>query len=262
MAGSQSGSAVLMSIHKSGTNLVGRLIASLGYRMIGPGFEPSYRHLDASWAASGRPAGSWAPSPDGLATFILASYPTGTCACVHRLSARSRRTAGLMKRRVPIVFNYRDPRDVLISEIYYTMSSPPPFASRQRESRLFRSMATMEDRIDRVLDADEYFDVTFRQHEWLLRRPEILAVSYEELVGPHGGGTAALQLKATRRVMQHLAAAGTSPAGVAATLYNRRVRTFRQGRIGSWRQEFTPRLQRKFIALHRDILEMYGYPER
>jgi hypothetical protein len=257
------GHAVLMSIHKSGTNLVGRLAESLGYQLIGPGAGNSYANLEERWTSRGKSSLRWATSPDGLATFILSEYPTGTCACVHRLSASSSRTASIVKKRIPIVFNYRDPRDVLISEIYYTMNTPPPFPSRERESRLLNSMSSMEERLEHVMEAaHDYFDVTFRAHTWLLKEPSVQTVSYEELVGPRGGGTAAVQLGATGRVMRHLSGSAKGASDIAGTLYNTKVRTFRQGRIGSWRDEFTPALKRKFNSLHRDILEAYGYPER
>lgn len=255
--------AVLMSIHKSGTNLVGRLIEALGYNMIGPGFQPSYTPLDARWVERGRPFRSWAPSPDGLINFILSEYPIGTCACAHRLSARSNRTASILNRRIPIIFNYRDPRDVMISEIYYVMNSPPPFPRRQRESRTFKSMSSMSQRIEYFLDAEpDYFTINFRCHEWLLEAPGVLCVSYEELVGSRGGGDADVQLRATKRLMSYLSVSAKGSAHIARTLYSSKARTFRQGRIGSWRQEFSSHLKRRFNALHRDILHTYGYPER
>ncbi len=241
MSGDRCGNAVLMSIHKSGTNLVGRLIESLGFNMIGPGFNRSYDRLDTLWAKRGKPFKSWAPSPDGLATFILSESPIGTCACVHRLSAKSSRTASVLSRHLPIIFNYRDPRDVLISEIFYTMNSPPPFPSRERESTIFKSMSSTEERLAYALDTGgDYFNTTFRDHEWLLREPRVLCLSYEELVGARGGGDASIQLRTTRRVMEYLSVSGKRAADIARTLYSPSARTFRRGRIGGWRVEFSP----------------------
>jgi hypothetical protein len=259
----RSSNVVLMSIHKAGTNLVGRLLESVGYTMVGPGFQESYRGLNKLWHAKGRPFRSWATSPDGLVQFILSEYPRGTGASVHRLSAASTRTASILKRRIPIIFNHRDPRDVMISEIYYIMRTPPPFESRRRESRLLKSMPSMAARLDHCLDAGaDYFDGVFRQHEWLLEDPRILCVSYEQLVGPRGGGSRSVQLHTTRRVMDYLSVPGKRAATIASRLYSEGARTFRQGKIGSWREEFTPHLRRKFNRLHRDILNRYGYPER
>jgi hypothetical protein len=252
-----------MSIHKAGTNLVGRLLESVGYTMVGPGFQDSYRGLDRRWIAKGKPFRSWATSPDGLVQFILSEYPHGTGASVHRLSATSTRTASVLKRHIPIIFNYRDPRDVMISEIYYIMRTPPPFESRRRESRLLKGMPSMAARLDHCLDGGaDYFDGIFRQHEWLLDDPRILCVSYEQLVGPRGGGSRSVQLNTTRRVMDYLSVPRKRAASIASRLYSARARTFRQGKSGSWRQEFTPDLTRKFNRLHRDILNRYGYPER
>src|SRR5262245_34377515 len=148
MNGQRPGNVVLMSIHKAGTNLIGRLLESVGYTMVGPGFQTSYAGLGRRWVAKGKPFRRWATSPAGLVQFTLSEYPHGTGASVHRLSAASTKTASVLKRQIPIVFNYRDPRDVMISEIYYIMLTPPPFESRRRESRLLKSMPSMAARLE------------------------------------------------------------------------------------------------------------------
>ncbi len=250
---------VLVSIHKSGTNLIGRLIEQIGYNPVGPGFIKSYKSLDKKWLARGRPYKSWAPSPDGLANFIISEYGVGTCACLHRLGGKSTKTASLLRRKIPIIFNYRDPRDVMISEIYYVMNSPPPFADRLKASEVFKNMLAMIERIEYFLcNARSYFDINFRSHEWLLRDPRVLSVSYEELVGSKGGGSNKTQLRMTRKILRHCSFVG-SEEKIARKLYSSKARTFRRGRIGSWKEEFSPALRRKFNSLYGDILEMYGY---
>jgi hypothetical protein len=86
----------------------------------------------------------------------------------------------------------------------------------------------------------------------------VLPVRYEALVGPEGGGDAEAQLREVERVVAHLGIEA-DPAALAAGLYDRNSLTFHRGRIGRWRELFTPRQTAAFAERYGDILGRYGY---
>ncbi|UJW29932.1 sulfotransferase domain-containing protein [Saccharothrix sp. AJ9571] len=162
-----------------------------------------------------------------------------------------------------LVFNYRDPRDTLVSMINFlegrTRAGYGNFYEFDIFSRILASKPTWEEKIDYAI-ADESFlgwD-QYRKSLWLLHHPDVCKVSYEDLVGPDGGGSRERQVGALDRLLRHI----DSPLDaeeVAAKVYNPDSWSFFRGKTGTWRERFTDRNLAHFNEVFGDTLAQFGY---
>ncbi len=259
--------AVVVSLHKSGTNLVTRLVEAMGYTPVGAGVNESYpsilrklaehRHAPEYQRFLGDEHGILA-DPSALLALCLGGFGPDTCIFLHGLDQRSRLPDGL-----PIVFNYRDPRAVLVSFVHYLTEGAREDFTRisgyVELSELLKRLPTLEERLAFVMEyVPNYLNGAFLGNAWLLREPRVLSVCYEALVGDRGGGSDARQLAAVSGLMAHLGVSG-EPRAIAARIYDTGSRTFRRGNAASWRDEFSPGLKQSFQRKFAEILATYGY---
>lgn len=161
-----------------------------------------------------------------------------------------------------IVLNYRDPRDMVVSMVNFlsgnTAGGIGNFSEFRAFHRILLAMPTMQERLTYALTDPAFpgFD-DLRGALWLLHHPDVHTVSFEQLVGERGGGTAAAQ----RRAVEDLARfVGARPgAGVERALYRTDSFSFYSGRIGAWREVFTAEHERLFNDRCASILVAYGY---
>lgn len=165
--------------------------------------------------------------------------------------------------RPKIILNYRDPRDVVVSMVNFlsgnTARGYGDFNEFPVFNRILTSKQTFEDKLTYAL-TDPSFP-GFRAYEnalWMVNHPDICKVSFEELVGPKGGGSTEAQHAAVRRVVDFLGLAA-DPAAVSERLFRRDAFSFFKGQIGSWRDVFTPEHIDLFDRKSGDMLPRYGY---
>jgi hypothetical protein len=60
--------------------------------------------------------------------------------------------------------------------------------------------------------------------------------------------------------MVHLNVGG-DPSRVARSLFDRTSKTFSEGRVDTWREEFTAQNRRAFQEKFGDVVALYGYEE-
>lgn len=162
-----------------------------------------------------------------------------------------------------IVFNVRDPRDVLVSLINFvdgrTSQGFGNFYERRIYHAILRAKPTMDEKIEYAL-RDRYFLARgeFEKCLWLLHHPSVCTVRYEDLVGPAGGASAGAQRRAVERILEHLGA-DVGPDLVCKQVYNPDAWSFHQGRPGAWMDAFSSANLRRFYEVHGDLLEQYGY---
>jgi hypothetical protein len=156
----------------------------------------------------------------------------------------------------PALFVYRDPRDILCSEadwFHKPANSPLAgyLAGRERDERVAKFtedawvLDTIRDRVGAFVP-------------WL-SFPNVVPVSYEELVGARGGGDAGVQERLVWSLQLKLQAGGR-PADHAAKLYDPDSPTFSRGRIGGWRERLSAEQLAAFDALPQDFMREFGYP--
>jgi hypothetical protein len=163
-----------------------------------------------------------------------------------------------------IIFNYRDPRDVLLSMVNFLSDRTGKGFSNYNDflvfSRILKSKASLEEQLAYALTDPSFPGQRDLAHMiWLLNHPDVCLTSFEELVGPRGGGKAQDQSRALSRVFEFLGVSGTEPGDVAGGLFNPGVFSFYRGQIGGWREAFTPELRRLADSRLGDLLDLYGY---
>ncbi|MEV0224552.1 hypothetical protein [Streptomyces sp. NPDC050704] len=164
----------------------------------------------------------------------------------------------------PIILNFRDPRDALVSLINFVEGKTPKGFGNFYERRVFNSILltkpTMAEKIDYAL-RDPYFlaRTEFEKSIWLLHHPAVCKVRYEDLVGPQGGGSKKQQISAVEDVLRHVGAEDRDAEAIADRIYNPDAWSFHKGKTGSWREVFTRENIALFNDLYGDVLEQYGY---
>ncbi len=197
----------------------------------------------------------------------FADTPSGVCWILPELDIK--KVDGLFLRewsrtgKPKIIFNYRDPRDVILSMVNFlsgkTAQGIGNFSEFQVFSRILDSKLSLEEKLTYALTDRSFpclgdFDRAF----WLLHHPDVCKVSFEEMVGPAGGGSAELQQWAVARILDFVGA-DSAPESVTPRLFRRDAFSFFKGQIGSWREVFTPEHQQLATNRFGETLLLYGY---
>lgn len=196
----------------------------------------------------------------------FADTPPNTCWFLHQLDLAHVDQAFLrewMETGEPrIVFTYRDPRDTLLSMINFlaTRSSADlaGLPDHQLYGEIIKAIPTTGERFTFAL-SDPCFPGadSFARALWLLRHPRVCTISFEDLIGPAGGGTTEAQTAAVTKLAAFLEV--DDPAAVAGRLFNPDSFTFHRGQIGAWREHFTPEHEELFQKRYGHLVDAYGY---
>jgi hypothetical protein len=163
------------------------------------------------------------------------------------------------------IFVYRDPRDMVVSHIFYATQMHPGHWMRRYYTE---KLHTMEERINAAIQGveepgSELTPVRRRYEGYLswLDQPEVLSLRFEDLI---------LDRRATlERLLEYLEQRGLSlkmPRSQAATLLQaviapKKSGTFRKGQPGNWREHFTDANKALFKEIAGDLLIRLGYEE-
>ncbi len=156
----------------------------------------------------------------------------------------------------PILFAYRYPPDILLSEAhYYHRPGNSPFAG-------YLAGLSLEERLLRLAD-DPFLFGRFRDRlarfvPWL-SFPNVIPVSFEELVGGAAGGSD----EARRRLLWSLLLKLRVPGdvdGIIDNLSDRSGETFREGRVGRSLDELPATVQAALASQPQDVMAAFGYP--
>ncbi len=242
-----------ISFPKSGTHLLNQVL--LGFGQVAPFARRLHSFYAEYEGASGRKrppeqALAWVRSlrPLDVASAHLFSRPE-----VVRLV-----TGGTF---VPY-FIYRDPRDVVVSHVFYVTEMAPNHVHHRYYTE---TLQTFEERLTvsilgRPEAGVEFPDIAARFAPYLgwLERPEVLSLQFEEFVHQRP--------RALGRVADHFLARVplTIPRPqlievLSAAIQPHRSPTFRSGKTGEWRRYFTPAHKRLFKEVAGDLLIQLGY---
>jgi hypothetical protein len=143
-------------------------------------------------------------------------------------------------------FIYRDPRDEVVSYAYWHF-----IRSRWKDKMNFPQV--MNQLIDGVAKQYNAF------LPWM-KHPQYYSVRFESLVGRQGWGTRQAQLREIRNIASHIGFKIT-PAIVNHICKNAfgQGGTFREGKIGSWREHFTEAQKNRFKKVAGKLLITLGY---
>ncbi|NIQ02035.1 MAG: hypothetical protein GWM98_17855, partial [Nitrospinaceae bacterium] len=157
--------------------------------------------------------------------------------------------------RSPAIFIYRNPLDILVSEAnYYPQEGKAAFYGYFQDR-------SFEERLLKLID-DPWLMGSFRDRigsflPWLDFK-NVLPVSFEELVGPRGGGDRHRQVRTVWSLMLKLHVPGNAKS-IADALFREDSPTFREATLGAHQRHFSERAYKKFFSLPQDFMEILGY---
>lgn len=228
----------LISIPKAGTHLLYELAQALGYAT-GQELGPSVVAEGGKWYCV-----EFTNSHTVARDFFVDSVRRARFG--HRAHAFP---------RSPALFIFRHPLDVLVSEArYYGRDGKTVFAG-------YFAGKSLDERIAMLLD-DPWLLGSLRDRiggflPWL-SFPNVVPLSFEELVGESGGGSRESQLRLIWSIMLKLQVPGR-PDAVAARVFNPHSPTFNEGQAGAYAKTLTPEVVADFESRNGDLLSAFGY---
>jgi Sulfotransferase domain len=163
---------------------------------------------------------------------------------------------------VPIVV-IRDPRDVIVSQVHYVLSTPTHMLHRA-----FKEINDRERCFDAAINGGFLRDILLEDIRtrclsldvWL-KSPRSIVVRFEDLVGDRGGGDEELQVNTVRSVFERAGIKKTEEETrrIAAELHGPGKKTFRKGQIGEAWKEMTPAQLARMDDMLEDIYAQWGY---
>lgn len=226
----------LVSIPKAGTHLLYQLARKLGYR---DGVELKDSAEPRHWYCL-EYSNSHTAAPD----FFIDSA---------RRKPFGNRTHPFP--HTPTLFIYRNPLDIWVSEaneyhkdaaiLFRGYLSELPFS--ERLELLLNDpwlLGSVRDRVGKFL-------------AWL-EFPNVIPLSYEELVGAPGGGDDRIQEDLVWSIQLKLHTPG-QPQQIGAGIVDPDSPAFHKGRIGNYRKVLPPRLFERFLRRDQDFMEKLGY---
>ncbi|SMF71743.1 hypothetical protein SAMN06265365_12830 [Tistlia consotensis] len=257
------------SVPKSGTHLALALLQAFGYEIFrDPRKELNLRRGVANELLRDRQLGEHVVrlfSPDSPALPGGVVYPMAEPSFHMPFSRLFEVLSGMGIRRtrileLPIVFSYRNPLGVMISEAWAYRDS-----KRHILGHYFSTFEDTESICHDLVRGIALISLVERLGEYpgWLRLANVLPVSFEELVGAEGGGDAAIQRQLIWSLQLKLQIPG-DPRDYAAGIYDRRSPTFRRGRLDAFADELPD--HRAFLDGHPELrrrCEDFGYdPDR
>jgi hypothetical protein len=234
------------SVPKAGTHLLHACLIAL------PGLHDARLHLDLRH------------SPEQMRAWLL-GLGDGAVVTAHLVHAppflellRETRTLHLLM--------VRDPRDVVVSYAEYVPRAAhhylhQRFLAMGPDERLSAAIAGLAGEV--AWDAVALRDIrgVFAQFLPWRSEPGTLTVRFEDLVGAAGGGDDGRQRASIRAIAAHvgLHLSEAEIEQAASRAYDPRSATFRRGRIGEWRERFSPVHLAEFERVAGALLRELGY---
>jgi hypothetical protein len=163
------------------------------------------------------------------------------------------------------VFVYRDPRDMIVSHIFYaTQMHPGHWMHRYYTQELDSMEARINAAIQGVREpGSELTPVRDRYQGYMawLEQPGVLSLRFEDLILKRETALSRLLDYLERRGFQPRAGREAAIQTLAAAIAPKKSGTFRKGVPGNWRQHFTPRNRAAFKEATGDLLVRLGYEE-
>lgn len=238
---------VVTTVPKSGTHLVHQIATAL------PG-TVDYGTFIATTV-------SWRRKPRSVATLcrLIDKLAPGEVVRAHLIHTPEVVSA-LQAKNACVVFVYRDPRDVIVSETHYLADAAPWHSLHRAFAPL-----TPSQRIDLAITGlpkapELYPDVAERYHwyeGWL--EDAGIAVRFEDLVGDQRDRVVEEIIRSYAKVSSGDVDVPATASGAIRAIAPERSHTFRKGQAGGWREVFTEDQLNQFNRIASATLERYGY---
>jgi hypothetical protein len=179
------------------------------------------------------------------------------------IHARQPFIEALTRRGKAMVFVYRDPRDMLVSHVFYATEMHPGHGMHRYYTEVLNSM---EERLNAAIqgvdeEGAEISNVKERYLNYLgwLEIPEVLCLRFEDLVMD--------QEASFERLLNYLGERGArlkvsremAIQGLKSSIAPHKSGTFRKGKPGGWQEHFTAKNKQVFKEIAGDLLIQMGY---
>jgi hypothetical protein len=244
------------SFPKSGTHLLTQILA--GFAQLGPVVDSGLPPIVTFEGDTGKQRSLTAILSD-LARLLPGDISYGHLHAVDEI------TAFLSKEDVASYFIYRDPRDVVVSHVFYVTD----INNRHVHHDFYvNSLASFEQRLEvsilgRPELASPFPDIRARFDPYLpwLKSKQVLVLRYEDLISDPAREIARILGHAVSRgfVFQGEQTAATQT--LLQAIKPSESPTFRSGGSGGWKKHFTPPLKKLFKDRTGDLLIRLGYEQ-
>lgn len=165
----------------------------------------------------------------------------------------------------PILFIYRNPRDLLLSHFNFILN-PPDELKNNNILKYISKANTPEESftlfLKSIIETGIIIEGLVSHARWLqFKRFNLLPVRFEDIIGPKGGGDLDSQINIIWKIQLRLLIPGKT-SKFARKTYNKDSPTFFKGKIDEHKSFFTKHhydLFNKINKKHGDILEKFGY---
>ena len=241
-----------ISFPKSGTHLLDQIL--LGFSNVAPFSKRLHSFYAEYEGESGEKR-----SPEQAVAW-LDSLKSCDIASAH-LFARPDAVARVCSPKFVPYFIFRDPRDVVVSHVFYVTD----MEARHVHHDYYQSLPDFNARLNVSIlgrpDLDlEFPDIAARFAPYLgwLEQDEVLVIHFEDLINDRAA--------ALTHIMDHLLARVPLQASrqlildsLEASINPRRSPTFRSGKTGEWKKYFTEEHKHLFKEVAGDLLVKLGY---
>ena len=156
--------------------------------------------------------------------------------------------------RTPVLFMYRSPLDILVSDAAYL--------AKEGNNALNHYFRTLDEsrRLDELISSPllgEFWQRIVAFAPWL-DFPNVIPVCFEELVGPKGGGSLEAQARTVWSLQLKLHVPGAPVYFSEAAFYTGTL-TFNNGQTGNHKLQLRPHHLQKLAAFPQDFMQRFGY---
>ncbi|WKZ51643.1 MAG: sulfotransferase domain-containing protein [Anaerolineales bacterium] len=159
-------------------------------------------------------------------------------------------------------FIYRDPRDLLVSQVFFATDMHEEHGMHD----YYQSLPDFGERLKVAItgvDRDGLYMVNVKQRyegvfQWLAT-PGVLCLRYESLVNDRESTLASMLDEVERTGYKIPTPRETAAAILVEAIQPKKSRTFRVGKTGNWKEYFTDEHKRLFKDVAGDLLVRLGY---
>lgn len=237
---------------KSGSHLIIQVLQGLTEigPFVNPGFPPVNRSEDNS------------KLPDVSVLANIRDMRPGDIAYGY-VNAREPFLSTLKSNGRATIFVYRDPRDMIVSHVFYATQMHKGHGMHRYYTEELHSM---EERIDAAIrgveePGAELSPVRAKYEGYLgwLEQPEVLCLRFEDLILD--------RRPALNKILDYLEKRGFSPifprnqavAALESAILPKKSGTFRKGKPGNWQEHFSEQNKALFKEMAGDLLISLGY---
>lgn len=241
-----------ISFPKSGTHLLDQIL--LGFANV----APYARRLHSFYAEYEGESGV-KRAPEQALRWLDSLRPRDVASA--HLFARPEAVARVTSPRFLPYFIFRDPRDVVVSHVFYVTD----MEARHVHHAYYQSLPDFDARLTvsilgRPASGVEFPNIADRFAPYLdwLSQPEVLTIHFEELIQNRAA--------TLNRILDHFLARGTLRTSRSLILHSlesainpTKSPTFRSGKTGEWKKYFTDEHKKIFKDVAGDLLIKLGY---